>query len=76
LEEFDLIIGQQLQRLRIERGFSREAVAQCVGLTTLDVEEHELGRRRVEASDLAAYAELFDVAISEFFRDPPRENMH
>lgn len=64
--------GQQLHHLRVERGFTRELVAMCVGIAVEHVEEHERGTRRIRGDELAAYAAFFGVRLAHFFRDPSR----
>jgi DNA-binding XRE family transcriptional regulator len=65
------LLGRRLRWLRIERGWRREQVAKRLGVRVAHVEGHERGTRRIEPRDLVAYARLFRVRLSDFFKDPP-----
>lgn len=69
-EPLDVVLGRRLRRLRVERGLSRGTVAIRLRLPLKDVENYERGTACIEARQLVAYARLFNVRISTFFRDP------
>jgi transcriptional regulator with XRE-family HTH domain len=60
--------------LRVERGLRREQVAKRLPRALAHVEGHERGTRRIEPRDLATYARLFRVQISDFFKDRPQRD--
>jgi DNA-binding XRE family transcriptional regulator len=66
-----VVLGRRLRRLRVERGWSRRIVAARLGVSVEHVEGHERGSRPIEPLELIAYARLFGIRISEFFKDPP-----
>jgi hypothetical protein len=66
-----VVLGRRLRWLRVERGLRREQVAERLRVPVEHVEGHERGTRRIEARDLTAYARLFRVRISDFFKEPP-----
>jgi hypothetical protein len=66
-----VVLGRRLRWLRVERGLRREQVAKRLRVPVEHVEGHERGTRRIEARDLIAYARLFRVRISDFFKEPP-----
>jgi transcriptional regulator with XRE-family HTH domain len=70
-EPLHVLLARRLRWLRVERGWSRDQVARRLRVPVAHVEGHEHGTRRMEARDLAAYARLFGVRISDFFKDPP-----
>ena len=65
------VLGRRLRWLRVERGSSREQVAERLRVAVEHVQEHERGTRRMEPRELAAYARLLRVRISDFFKEPP-----
>jgi DNA-binding XRE family transcriptional regulator len=67
------VLGLQLRRLRNERGLTRKRVAASLNISPRRVEAHERGIRPFAAEELVAYACLFDVRISSFFRDVATE---
>jgi ribosome-binding protein aMBF1 (putative translation factor) len=67
------VLGRRLRWLRTERGWSRNHVAERLRMPVQNVRGHERGSRRLEPRDLSAYARLFRVRISDFFKDPPTQ---
>jgi DNA-binding XRE family transcriptional regulator len=65
------VLGRRLRGLRVERGWSRKQVAKRLRVPVAQVGGHERGTRRMEARELAAYARLLRLRISDFFNDPP-----
>jgi hypothetical protein len=70
-EPLFVVLGRRLRWLRVERGWSRRIVATRLGVSVEHVEGHERGSRPIEPRELIAYAQLFGIRISEFFKDPP-----
>jgi hypothetical protein len=70
-EALSVVLGRRLRRLRVERGLSRKQVAERLLVPVEQVEGHERGTRPIEPADLVAYARLFRVRISAFFKEPP-----
>ena len=70
-EPLQVVLGRRLQCLRVERGLSRKIVAARLRLPVKLIERHEQGTGRIQPHQLLAYARLFDIRISGFFRDPP-----
>jgi hypothetical protein len=70
-EPLSIVLGRRLRWLRVERGWSRRTLATRLRAPIEHIEGHERGTRPIEARELVAYARLFRVRISEFFKDPP-----
>jgi hypothetical protein len=70
-EPLSVVLGRRLRWLRVERGWSRRIVATRLGVPVGHVEGHERGTRQIEARELVAYAQLFRVRLSDFFKEPP-----
>jgi ribosome-binding protein aMBF1 (putative translation factor) len=68
-----IVLGRRLRWLRVERGWSRKQLAERLRVPVENVEGHERGTRPMEPRELVAYARVFRVGISEFFKDPPTE---
>jgi transcriptional regulator with XRE-family HTH domain len=72
-EAISVVLGRRLRWLRIQRGWSRAVVATRLGVPVEQVEGHERGTRQIEAHELVAYARIFRIRISDFFKDPPAD---
>ena len=70
-EPLQVVLGRRLRWLRVERGLSRKIVAGRLRLSERVIERHEQGIGRIQPHQLVAYARLFEMRISGFFRDPP-----
>ena len=69
--QIDQIVGANLRRLRLERGFSQDKIAQRLGITFQQVQKYEKGRNRISASTLYFLSDILDVKFDEFFRGTP-----
>ena len=65
--EVDYKIGATIRAIRVARGFSKEALAEAVGLTFQQIQKYELGRNRVSVSRLVQIAETLGMPITWFF---------
>ncbi len=68
------ILGRNIKRIRIERGFTQEQTAaklQLLGspLSRSTFSLIEMGRGNIFASDLVALKMVFQVEYEDFFRD-------
>jgi ribosome-binding protein aMBF1 (putative translation factor) len=70
-ESLQVVLGRRLRWLRLEHGMSRKALAARLRLTEELIEGYERGTGTIRARQLVAYARLFHLRISSFFRDPP-----
>lgn len=65
----DVHIGARIEMRRVSLGLTREAMAQALNVTVLQVEAFEAGAVRVGAGLLFELADLFDVKIAYFFEN-------
>jgi transcriptional regulator with XRE-family HTH domain len=61
------IFGQNLKRIRQDRGYSQEVLAERAGLHRTCVGSVERGERNISLINIAALAHALDVPISELF---------
>ena len=70
LGELHASLSARLRELRIERGYSRKALAEVVGLSVQRVQEHECSVRRIRPDELLEYALRLNVRPLSFFVRP------
>ena len=63
----DAHVGSRLRMRRIERGMSRERLADAFGLTFQQVQKYEKGMNRMGSSRLQHAAGILGVPVSYFF---------
>jgi transcriptional regulator with XRE-family HTH domain len=61
------IFGQNLKRIRQDRGYSQEVLADRAGLHRTYVGSVERGERNISLVNIATLARALDVSISELF---------
>lgn len=64
-------VGRKLGEVRKYLGFNQAEVASHLGITRYALSEIEVGRRRVDASELARLAKLFEVEVGYFTAQAP-----
>jgi transcriptional regulator with XRE-family HTH domain len=67
--QIDVHIGARIEMRRVSLGLTREAMAQALNVTVLQVEAFETGAVRVSAGRLFELADLFDVKVAYFFEN-------
>jgi transcriptional regulator with XRE-family HTH domain len=68
-DPLDLYVGQNIRRLRAERGMSESAVALALGEPLMRLRAYEAGIERVGSRRLTALARILDVPLGAFFED-------
>ena len=63
----DLYAGQQLRKLRHDRGMSQSTLGQATGVTFQQVQKYEKGVNRVGAARLQQIATALDVPVTFFY---------
>lgn len=69
----DETIGQRIARLRKERGYSQEALAQKMGIVRVLVSDYEKGRLRPHPEMVARFALAFGVTSDELIGLKPSD---
>jgi transcriptional regulator with XRE-family HTH domain len=63
----DMLVGNHVRALRLERGLSQQALGAAIGVGAEDIKQFEAGLKRVGAARLLAIARVFEVEIEFFF---------
>ncbi len=66
-ETIDKIVGNKIERLRIEKGLSRAELALFLNITGQQLQKYERGTNRVSAGRLFAIAKTLDKTVGFFF---------
>ncbi|TCR62763.1 helix-turn-helix transcriptional regulator [Rhizobium sp. BK376] len=64
----DLLVGNNLKRLRHLLNLSQEQVSAGLGITFQQIQKYEKGINRISASRLYEMAKLFGVTVADFFQ--------
>ena len=64
-------VGEDIRALRKARGLTLVAVAKRLGITYQQVQKYERGSSSLSVSRLYEFAQVYEIAPSEFFRDLP-----
>ena len=70
----DSLIGMKIHELRISMGFSRQQLAEKIGVTHQQLQKYEKGTNRISAGRLAAIAQSLKKPVSFFFDEVENEN--
>ena len=65
-------LGRRIRSLRVGRGWNQSALALEVGFNVGTVSSHERAGRTLDAEQVAAYAQVFDVTVGFLFGESPR----
>ncbi len=75
--DIDRLVGENLRRLRVQRGLTLAQLAAEVGLSHQQLQKYETGSNRLSAGTLCIVAAALDVPIEQLFRadeaSPARE---
>lgn len=66
-EPVDILVGQKIRSLRIERDISQSQLATGIGVTFQQVQKYEKGTNRVSASRLVQIANILGADVRIFF---------
>jgi len=64
------IIGKQISFARAERNLTRQDLGVILGISSEQVEKYESGKEAMPAGLLYRLSEVFDLPVTEFFRQP------
>jgi transcriptional regulator with XRE-family HTH domain len=70
LEPSGAIIGKQISFARVERNLTRQDLGVILGISSEQVEKYESGEEAMPAGLLYRLSEVFDLPVTEFFRQP------
>ncbi len=69
-----LIIGANIRRLRLEKGWSQAELARRAGINPKTVSRHEKGESRPDEHSLWTTAEVLGVAVEDLCREPEKNS--
>jgi transcriptional regulator with XRE-family HTH domain len=69
----DQVIGQNIRRYRLLRGFTLEALSAAIGMKYQQIRKFEVGIDRISASQLHAVSGALRIPIANFFRPPKHQ---
>jgi transcriptional regulator with XRE-family HTH domain len=64
----DIVVGENLRRIRLAMGFSQEALAGEVGLSFQQIQKYEWGANRLSAGRMVELAKVLGVEVADFFQ--------
>lgn len=63
----DLVVGENVRRLRTQAGLSQEQLGKHLGVTFQQVQKYEKGTNRISAGKLAIISKVFNVGYATLF---------
>ena len=67
IDQVENAIGRKVYQMRVENGWSRELLAEKIGVTHQQVQKYEKGSNRITAGRLACVAQAFRISPLVFF---------
>jgi transcriptional regulator with XRE-family HTH domain len=71
-----LEIGKIISRRRQEMGFTQEALAERIDVTSQQVQRYEYGKNKLNVENLQRIARVLDVPVAYFFCDQESKGEH
>lgn len=65
--DLDILVGENLRKIRKRMGYSQERLASLVGITFQQVQKQENGKNRISSVRLLEYSIILKTNIYEFF---------
>ena len=65
---FTKIVGLQLKKIRLMRGFTQTRVAKAINITFQQIQKYERGNNEVKSINLKKLSEYFDVSFDYFIK--------
>ena len=66
-DPIDVLVGNNVRILRLEKGFSQSDLAERLGITFQQIQKYEKGINRIGSSRLARLSQVLGVSVSRFF---------
>ncbi len=73
--EYDIVIGQNLKKIRKALGISQDNLAQKVGVTFQQIQKYENGKNRISSSMLLMLSKTLNVNIMSFYHGLTDDNI-
>lgn len=69
----DVIVGQNVRNLRVQRGLSQEKLGEALAITFQQIQKYEKGTNRIASSNLVRIADTLGVTIATLFHGVKNE---
>lgn len=69
IKEVDTHIGNKISSLRLDRGFSRQQLAEKINITQQQLKKYEDGENRVTIGRLILIAKALETPLEYFYKD-------
>ena len=67
IQEIDLFIGKKIYSLRLAKGFSRQQLAELIGVTHQQLQKYEKGINRISVGRLVLIAKALGKTVEYFY---------
>jgi transcriptional regulator with XRE-family HTH domain len=67
-DPIDVLVGNNVRILRLEKRFSQSDLAERLGITFQQIQKYEKGINRIGSSRLARLSQVLGVSVSRFFQ--------
>jgi transcriptional regulator with XRE-family HTH domain len=67
-DPIDVLVGNNVRILRLEKGFSQSNLAERLGITFQQIQKYEKGINRIGSGRLARLSQVLGVSVSRFFQ--------
>lgn len=67
-DPIDVLVGNNIRILRLEKGLSQSDLAERLGITFQQIQKYEKGINRVGSGRLARLSQVLCVSVSRFFQ--------
>ncbi|KAA0076105.1 helix-turn-helix transcriptional regulator [Tardiphaga sp. P9-11] len=75
-KDIDVLIGERIREIRIEKGLSQAALGEAVGVSFQQIQKYERAANRISASTLFAICQFFDYPIDKIFERSKARKPH
>lgn len=67
ISDLDIIVGINLRKIRIDKGYTQKNLARCAGITYQQIQKQEDGKNRINSVQLYEYSIILKTPIKSFF---------
>ena len=75
-KDIDVLIGERIREIRIEKGLSQADLGEVVGVSFQQIQKYERAANRISASTLFAICQFLDYPIEKVFERAKAKKPH